>query len=212
MIMRYFSREATFTYLTLTEVSYDNYLTSDHDYFDRLHILRQFCDPDDRDSISNIDIHISDFREWHGDFHQNEFYYPEDRETKPNSSLSGNGENTTSPEGFQGDDFDPIVHFITNNAGKISNWEFHKTDSDFFPSIPHGHAIINHKIKLDAFRGHIFKNNQHFGRETRQYIIDLWNDDKFRDAARQTIVYYMNTYPNYNWRVTSPLRLPRRRR
>ena len=50
----------------------------------------------------------------------------------------------------------PLIHFISATTGKISKWEFHKTDSDFFPSIPHGHAITNQKVKLDAYRGYIY--------------------------------------------------------
>lgn len=211
--MKYFTKEATLTYLTLTEVSFDNYLISEADYYERLLLLQQFCDPSDTDTSSNIEIHISDFNEWYGFNERAENLYKDENETYARNKEEKRGsQGNSSNSEFQGDDFDPLLHFISATAGKISKWEFHKTDSDFFPSIPHGHAIINHKIKLDAYRGYIYKNNSQNGRETRQYIIDLWNDNKFRDAARETIIYYLKTFPHYNWRVANPLRLPRRRR
>ena len=220
--MKYFSKEATLTYLTLTEVSFDNYLISGEDYYERLHLLKQFCDPSESDTIANIEIHISDFDEWHRFNEKSEYSYNEnnDENTRCEDAKNGNANNSPSTEFqdndfdqlFQGNDFDPSLHFIFFRTGKISKWEFHKTDSDFFPSIPHGHAITNNKIKLDAYRGYIYKNNKQFDRETRQFIIDLWNDIKFRDTARETIIYYLNTFPHYIWRVPNPLLMPRRRK
>lgn len=211
--MRYFTKEATLTYLTLTEVSFDNHLISEGDYYERLYLLKQFCDPNDTDTIANIEIHISDFGEWHKFDEITEYYADESNDTnvRHEDEKEGKASNSSNIE-FQGDDFDPLLHFISATSGKISKWEFHKTDSDFFPSIPHGHAIINNKIKLDAYRGYIYNNNFQTDREKRQFIIDLWNDSKFRDSARETIIYYLNTFPHYNWRVLNPLRIPRRRR
>ncbi len=212
--MKHFTKEATLAYLTLTQVSFDNYLISEADYYERLHLLKQFCDPSESDIIANIEILISSSKEWYRFNEKTEYHYKEndDRSVKPEVDRKVKVDNSSNTE-FQGNDFDPLLHFISAKTGKISKWEFHKTDSDFFPSIPHGHAIINHKIKLDAYRGYIYKNNQQNDRETRQFIIDLWNDNKFRDAARETIIYYLNTYPHYNnWRVSNPFRIPRRRR
>jgi len=211
--MKYFTKEATLTYLTLTEVSFDNYLISEADYYERLHLLKQFCDQNDADTIANIEMHISNLDEWYRFDKRDEHHYDDNNDTNVRDvdEKKGKADNSSNTE-FQGDDFDPLLHFISATTGKISKWEFHKADSDFFPSIPHGHAIINHKIKLDAYRGYIYKNNKQTDRETRQFIIDLWNDNKFRDAARETIIYYLNTFPHYNWRVSNPLRIPRRRR
>lgn len=211
--MKYFTKEATLTYLILTEISFDNYLISESDYHERLYILKQFCAPSDIDTIANIEILISDFEEWYRldvntEYHNNE---NNDENGRHENKIEGETDDTSNTE-FQGNDFDPLLHFISATKGKLSKWEFHKTDSDFFPSIPHGHAVINHKIKLDAYKGYIYKNNKQNDRETRQFIIDLWNDNKFRDSARETIIYYLNTFPHYNWRVSNPLRIPRRRR
>lgn len=209
--MKYFNEDATWTYLMLTEISHDNSLVFENEYIERLFILKQFCDPNDIESIANINLRINFLKEWYGTLEQSPFFYPDDNHEDLKSDNRGEKGEENTDTSFQGDDFDPVLHFITTSAGKISKWEFHKTDSDFFPSIPHGHAIINHKIKLDAYRGYIFINNQLCDRETRRFIIDLWNDNKFRDAARETIVYYMNNFPHYRWRVTNPLRLPRRK-
>jgi len=207
--MNYFNKDATLTYLTLTEVGFDNYLVSEEDYYERLLLLRQFCDPADKDTIANIDLYIHDLNDWYGFDKHSEYNYPNNEEYNIQKSENGATENMDT---FQGNDFDPILHFISAEKGKVSKWEFHKTDSDPVPSVPHGHAIINHKIKLDPYRGYIYKDNKQYDREKRQFIIDLWNDNKFREAARETIIYYDTYFPLHKWRVQNQFRLPRRRR
>jgi hypothetical protein len=205
--MQYFTKEATITYLTLTEVSFNNYLISRENYRERLHLLRQFCNPDEKDTIANIEILISDLIEWERSTNKTEYEYIDIEQKAERTAESDISSNTE----ISGDNFDPSLHFISAKTGKISKWNFHKADDDYFPSIPHGHAIVNDKIKLDAYRGYIYKNGTESDREKRQFIIDLWNDNKFREAARETICYYMKKFPNYHWRVPNPKRLPRRR-
>ncbi|HPH91269.1 MAG TPA: hypothetical protein PLZ68_10620 [Ferruginibacter sp.] len=211
--MEWFSIDASWCYLTLTQIGYNKNLVSEEDYYERLYILWQFCDPAEKDTIANINLLIAELNEWGNLDLQLNHIYPTDVETyiQKNKSKINKEENKTNSN-FHGNDFDQSLHFITALAGKISKWEFHKTDSDFFPSIPHGHAITNPKIKLDAYRGYIYKDNKQYDREKRQFIIDLWNDIKFRNIARETIFYYLRTFPHFQWRVSDPLRLPRQRR
>ncbi|ADB37864.1 hypothetical protein [Spirosoma linguale] len=201
------SKEAANTYIILTSTAYDDFLITEEIYWQRLHILKQLCDPTDADFIANLDLHISFFSKWRVYKEEDLYIYPLDNAT---DSIE---DQESEKADFQGNDYDPLLHFITDKGGKMGRWEFHKTDSDFFPSIPHGHALSNHKIKLDAYSGHMYKNDitKSVDRESRRYIIDLWNDERFRKVARETITYYMETFRSYRWPVANPLRLPRRR-
>lgn len=201
----YLDKDAVQTFVVLTDIIYDLGLVSDDDFIQRLKNLRQMLDPADEEQLRILEIRfygIDEFRIEASD--------AANLSDKNLNDLKNTGGDQDSK--FQGDDFDPQLHFITANSGKISKWEFHKTDSDFFPSIPHGHAIINHKIKLDCYLGHIYKDNKRHGRESREFIVGLWNDKGFREHARATIEYYLQTYPHYHWRVLDPLRIPRRRK
>ena len=209
--MRNFTKEAAFTYLTTTELCYGNYFISGHVYTERLYLLKEFCNQIDEDIIANIDLCIFNFLELYSFRGEYSFYHPYG-EINDNFINEEKESDDTSELGFQGDDFDPNLHFIASSSGKMGKWEFHKTDSDFFPSIPHGHLISNNKIKLDSYTGHIYKNNKKHDRELRRFIVSLWNDGKFRESARETIFYYINTYPHFHWRVDNPLLLPKRRK
>lgn len=94
---------------------------------------------------------------------------------------------------------------------ELSSWEFHKGDDDFYPSIPHGHLIADDKVKLDAYLGNVYNRGEFKYREPRESIVMLWNDEKFRKFAAESIEYYLSTHPHHNWRVSDPKRLPRTR-
>ena len=117
-----------------------------------------------------------------------------------------------SPDSLPPEDDTTTLHFIAENIG-LSNWLFHKGDDDFFPSIPHGHAISGRPRKLDAYRGWIYQKDTKItqvGREPRGKIVALWNDEKFRAFASAAITNYALKFPSYHWRVYNPMRLPRR--
>lgn len=124
-------------------------------------------------------------------------YDTNDRQSKESRNKNGDDQEST----------DPTLHFITPKTGKISKWEFIKGDPDFFPSIPHGHAIINESIKLDSYQGYYYNvtnsndKPKSTGRESRKYMIELWNNDKFRIFAIDQIDWYLQTYPSFTWRV-----------
>lgn len=100
--------------------------------------------------------------------------------------------------------------FLSRKKG-LTDWVFHQYDADFHPSIPHGHFQGKKQPKLDAYLGWIYRGSKQEGRLGRSLIIELWNDDEFRIFAYTSIQSYMREFPNFNWRVTDPLKIPRRR-
>jgi len=115
----------------------------------------------------------------------------------------------------QSTDEAPILAYLTSVNGVLgSKWRFHQYDKDHFPSIPHGHLVTKNKIKLDCYRGFTYDTsakNKPLHRERRKFIVNLWNDDKFRVFAINQINFYIVNFPNYKWRVRNPLRIPRKR-
>lgn len=104
-----------------------------------------------------------------------------------------------------------VVHFVPA-APRLADWVFHLGDDDYFPSVPHGHFKGGKYPKLDAYLGWKYKRDEQQGRLPRRDIIDLWNDDSFRDHAALQIDYYLDTHRHYRgWRVRNPRLLPRRR-
>lgn len=106
---------------------------------------------------------------------------------------------------------DPLLEFTPTGLSK--RWCFTKDDTDFYPSVPHGH--LNHKTnawpKLNPYTGRAFsaKNVESTTyRLQKREMIQLWNDSKFRQHALETIVWYKATFPYYNFHVKSPFRLP----
>jgi len=102
-----------------------------------------------------------------------------------------------------------ILQLIPAHATGLSAWEFHKGDADPFPSIPHAHQRSDNKRKLDAFLGFIYLRNAPDGRESRESIVRLWNDNKFRLFAKEAIDHFFQQNPLWRWRVPFPIRLPR---
>ena len=100
--------------------------------------------------------------------------------------------------------------FLSGKKG-LCDWVFHQYDADFHPSIPHGHFKGKSQPKLDSYLGWIYQGSKQIKRLSRDLIIELWNDDEFRIFAYAAIDWYMRELPSYNWRVTSPLILPKRR-
>ncbi len=106
----------------------------------------------------------------------------------------------------------PILAFIAAASTGLHHWHFHQADRDFFPSIPHGHWHSDRRRKLHAYRGWTYQEDRQIGRVSRDKIIALWNDDKFRAFASAAIQYYLVAFPAYVWPVVfNPRRLPRRR-
>jgi hypothetical protein len=109
----------------------------------------------------------------------------------------------------------PTLALVTAQVGVLkSPWEFTIGDPDPFPSVPHGHLQSNIKIKLDSYLGYTYDTsscNQMLKRESRQFIITLWNSQKYRDFAIKQINWFMQQNPAFVWRVKQPFRIPVRR-
>jgi hypothetical protein len=103
--------------------------------------------------------------------------------------------------------------FFMTSVPQMEEWIFHPFDSDFRPSVPHGHWRGAPNPKLDVYLGWVYRNSQQIRREPRRNIIALWNDKDFRGFARKSIEYYLKHYPHYSgWPVANPRKLPRPRR
>lgn len=103
----------------------------------------------------------------------------------------------------------PLLYLIVQLAS--DEWKFHKGDADPYPSVPHGHGKNDERNKLDAYLGYTYIEKEPNGRLKKSEIITLWNNDKFRDFAREALNHFISGNPNYNFRVGKPLRLPRKR-
>lgn len=199
---KYLSSDAVSTYLFLTDISYENFYIDDEVYYRRLKALLEMVDPNMFETKERLKMRLNGIGEIQ--IEQAEWVEGE-----------GYSEQLVEAEEhileLDGSDTEDYIYYLTMNAGRISKWKFNLTDRDFFPSIPHGHAISDYRIKLDPYLGNIFDEYSKFARESRQYIIDLWNTQSFRENAIETIKFYMREYPNFKWRVRDPLRIPKKR-
>ncbi len=190
--------EAIHIFKLLSKLEYDYGFISLNDY--RLRLVTLFHLADNSKEIENYIFQIF------GDVNLSETSYNVEGNTNLSDielSDEDNSENE-NPESSN-----PLLHFTTSQAGAISKlkWKFTIGDPDYFPSIPHGHATKNKKVKLDSYLGYFYnvsvpntKANS-IGRESRQYIIDLWNNDNFRTFAVNHIDWYLMNFSHYNWRV-----------
>lgn len=179
--------------LSLGVLSYEQYLL-------RLQFVRENAGSD---SIQADTVrHILSSQEFEA---EEEWPFGEREQTDVDGDSSSGPQDSLRP-----DDYTTILHFIADNIG-LSNWFFHKGDDDFFPSIPHGHAISGRRRKLDAYRGWVYQKDTQVGREPRGKIVALWNDETFRAFASAAITNYALKFPSYHWRVYNFMRLPRRR-
>jgi hypothetical protein len=105
------------------------------------------------------------------------------------------------------EDFD--IYLITAVGGL--SWNFHLGDDDPLPSVPHGHETKTRRPrKFDPYLGWVYHGTKQTERLSRRTIIDLWNDENFRTFATRAISVFMSKRPDFHWRVSNPLRLPRR--
>lgn len=110
---------------------------------------------------------------------------------------------------------DNVSTYLTTASGVLGDkWKFHKGDIDWWPSVPHGHFNSNNNIKLDAYLGFTYdvsNNNKQLKRETKVFICDLWNQERFRKFAIETIDHFISENPYFHWRVPHPSVLPKRK-
>lgn len=204
--MAYMSEDGFSAYYSITLLSHSEGLISDGEFLQRISWLRQVSNPENQ--VLNRVLQE----------------YPEfDRQEEPNDEprhdleiYSGKSAFLKKVAGRKTADTPKYIYFLTAVAGILgAQWRFNPYDDDFFPSVPHGHLKSKHAIKLDLYLGFTYdtsQNNKALKRESRNYIVRLWNDEKFRTIARTAVEYYVVHHPNFSWRVPHPLRLPKKRR
>lgn len=176
-----------------------------HDTFlARMYVLREMCRTGDlhwkyADRILRIE-QWGEERRWDATPIHDEEIYSHDKDLTEGRILWSDHDRDDEPI---------ILEFIPAHATGLGAWEFHKGDADPFPSIPHAHHCSNDKRKLDAFLGFIYLRNAPDGRVSRESIVMLWNDKKFRLFAKEAIGYFFQPNPHWRWRVPFPFRLPR---
>lgn len=177
-----------------------------HDIFlARMYALKEMCRPEGyqwryADHILRME-QWDEERRWDADTH-----YEAEDSSHENDKADGR---IVWSDHDREDDEQIILEFIPVHATGLSAWEFHKGDADPFPSVPHAHQRSNNKRKFDPFLGFIYLRGAPDGREPRESIIKLWNDNKFRLFAKEAIGYFFQQNPHWRWRVPFPLRLPR---
>ena len=178
------SDEAKIHYRFITDLSYDYGLINIFTYQERIDFLKD------------------DYKDQTSESSNSEEVFLEDEISQEKSTTSSSKE--------------PSILFLTTQVGVLnSKWKFTIGDPDPFPSIPHGHLESNKKIKLDCYLGYTYdtkNSNKKLARESRDFIIKLWNDIKFRDFAINHIDWFIYNNQHYKWRVANKRRLPRIRR
>ena len=204
--MTYLTHSASNLYLGVCRESMFLGLIGHDTFLARMYALREMCRPGDHlwqyaDHILRIE-QWSEERSWVAEAHH---------ETENCSHDNDRTESRIVWSDHDSDDEPVILALIPAHATGLSTWEFHKGDADPFPSIPHAHQRSNDKRKLDAFIGFIYLRCEPDGRESRESIVRLWNDNKFRLFAKEAIGHFFLQNPQWRWRVPFPFRLPRGR-
>lgn len=204
--MLYLEKESSELYFELTRAQFLRYELSWVHYIDRMRFLLNLCNQNDavHEKASRIllveEYQIDD--DWLNceDGITNTITYRTDQSDDDNKKINS-GLSKDKNDEFQ---------FLSRKKG-LTDWVFHQYDADFHPSIPHGHFQGKKQPKLDAYLGWVYRGSKQEGRLSRSLIIELWNDDEFRTFAYTSIQSYMREFPNFNWRVADPLKIPRRK-
>ncbi|MGG3797713.1 hypothetical protein [Metabacillus fastidiosus] len=216
----YLSNEAAYDYLKASELSLEFGLIGFQEFMQRIVYLYRMVNPQTplsrklKNRIVGYQtkylVNISNDKIMEEEF-ANEYQQKSGRQPTVHDKTLTDKRTFEGKENQQKNRYD----FKTSTKGIYSKWEFHKGDADPNPSVPHGHSIEErkyHNYKLDSYRGLIYDNNGIYTtKEKRDFIIDLWNNDKFRDFALQAINHFILNNPKYKFRVKNPKVLPRKR-
>jgi len=201
----YLEREASELYLELSRFYFHADKLSWTHYLDRMLALKRMCEPSD--PVYEQAKRILLVEEWNDD-EEWPLENDEGNSASSESDLNESDEGEIQP-GLRRDK-KGYIQFLSRKKG-LNDWVFHQYDRDFHPSIPHGHFMGRSQPKLDSYLGWVYQGSKQIKRLSRNLIVDLWNDEKFRHFAQIAIEWYMLEFPSYNWRVNNPLLLPRRR-
>lgn len=174
----------------LADISWELGLIGLDEYKERIDIAHWLSDeePSSEDPRGKLTDDSKNNREGQDDFRQNK--------SIKNSSKSRVDDNS-------------IFELIALNC-----WYFTGSDPDSCPSIPHGHysSATRQWPKLNPYTGRVFSNKHQEDTSRRlrkKEMRILWRDEKFRDYCRKHILWYMQEYTYYHFRLRHPLRLPR---
>ena len=204
--MQYLEREASELYLAITKYHFHIGMVSWSHFLDRLAALKAMCE--ETDPVYKFARRTLAVEEWETNIDWNSDTIEVFEGSTEDRKRDQFPKEKNRKKGIARNNKD--IHFISNLKG-LKDWVFHQYDVDFHPSIPHGHYLGKHQPKLDAYLGWIYNGSKQTNRLARNLIIDLWNDKKFRFFSERAIRWYQTEFPQYNWRVNEPLRLPRQR-
>lgn len=92
------------------------------------------------------------------------------------------------------------------NVGGMQ-WEFHKLDDDYWPSVPHGHSMDG-KYKLELWNGNIYNVNTReiVNHADKKALKALRNYSGFMDFVDKCREEYKQRNPSINIKELSPIR------
>jgi hypothetical protein len=131
-------------------------------------------------------------------FNKRKSFVSEHPQPAPSLNFSNNIDEVSVDVTLEKDCKSILVQFntknIKNKPKNTNNWEFHLTDVDPNPSIPHGHGEgYNSNMKLDPYTGECFFKSKLRKKENRGFIVALWNDQKFCAFAKKAVANYTMT-------------------
>lgn len=202
----YLTREASSVFLSTSKLALVTQVVSWTHFYERLEALRSMSSHND--PSHKFAARILKLEDLNLDLN-----WDLGEETLVTSDESENKNFSISSKGFKpAVDEDDQIYFCATFIPGLTAWQFNKHDDDFFPSVPHGHWHGAKHPKLDAYLGWKYQGSTQIGREPRKKIIALWNNKKFREFAVAAIGYFSTHNKLFGgWRVSRPLRLPRRR-
>jgi len=207
MAMVYLDEAGAYVYLFTTELAANWGLIGLGEYFTRLACLLDMLEPH-----SELHNFVSERLRPSGE--ESPRGWPDDLESASSALIP---KLEVYSEGDSSATKDEMLHLVTDQVGVLRHkWEFHKGDPDFFPTVPHGHLKTRDRVKLDAYRGYTYdtaRANEPLARETRNFILGLWRDKKFRVFAYEALTNFVAHHPSFDWwgqrRIRYPFHLPK---
>ena len=159
--MSYLTPEASATYFEISKRSFMLGILSWGQLLSRLVTLSLLCKPHDVTLCSIQEIIRLEPQTPADDWPNGEWSAEtSDRTTRRDASPAAT-------------DDDVIFRFIPDGKTGLSIWEFHPYDTDYFPSVPHGHYQGRPQPKLDAYLGWVYSGSRQISREPRSKIVAL---------------------------------------
>jgi hypothetical protein len=205
------SEDGAYAFLWTTDLSLAVQVIGFPEYLERCRALLQLLPPGS--SLTPlIDRALGEPLRRDREGKKDEEWHQEGDAPRPNGGrgLEGLGGPTEGPG--EDEEWDGLMRFMSPPSEVFDGpWIFHKTDADYWPSVPHGHLKKDDRFKLDVYRGWAFDQHQgRNGRESRSFIRKLWNDGKFQDIAVHCLDHFIGSHKLHEWKVQRGIVNPRR--